>query len=507
MYKTHKILLSLIILFISFYIPFTSNATSSYISPEEFGAIGDGITDDTVALQQTFKYVISHPNTIIEFGHNKNYLIKGGLVIAKTSILHGNNSTITVKEISNFTEGGNFKNQFFMLDGYNEHSYLLDWKDLTIDFSPSLLLNENGTTKEYMLFHFYDLETFKFNNITITSNGDSRNCINLLKFSGQGNIYINDCDFSINHRGKIGSIIWIQSTLSGGYYARINNCSFYSTTWDEIISNFCSGSHDVEFNNCTIEKHFHDTYYNKEQQMEVTTGPFINTYYSTKLKSRNHDISHHVTFNHCNMICSPISPNSDVYITFCGLTSYYGDVALTNFINCNIDARNVLLLLGSEKTTDECSSILADNNLFHETVKATFNHCNINLEMGKFGLLKSTSCNLEIKNSTITTNKLIDSTYTNANPITSYQFTLINNDIIFTSPVSTIFTVNKVRKEKYIITSNNFYTPNSNATFLTETESSYWKNSIIFSHPTNAEYQFYAKNNSLNDSTAGLIIH
>lgn len=64
----------------------------TYVTPEMFGAKGDGITDDYQALKNMFD---SKPS-IVNFGANKTYMVSKGIVSAGVCdcIIYGNNATI-----------------------------------------------------------------------------------------------------------------------------------------------------------------------------------------------------------------------------------------------------------------------------------------------------------------------------------------------------------------------------------------------------------------------------
>ena len=66
------------------------------ITPEMFGAIGDGITNDFVALQECFSY----SNVIINFGESKIYSVDsvGIECLGDNIILNGNGSTIKISD-------------------------------------------------------------------------------------------------------------------------------------------------------------------------------------------------------------------------------------------------------------------------------------------------------------------------------------------------------------------------------------------------------------------------
>jgi len=58
------------------YTPSLSNLRNiTYVTPEMFGTVGDGSTDDSTALQAAINYVGSNSNVGIHLGYNKNYRI------------------------------------------------------------------------------------------------------------------------------------------------------------------------------------------------------------------------------------------------------------------------------------------------------------------------------------------------------------------------------------------------------------------------------------------------
>ena len=64
----------------------TKTKTDSFVTPQMFGAKGDGITDDTVALQAAINYGIANKKTVLLFG---TYVIKDTLTINKTVSIMG----------------------------------------------------------------------------------------------------------------------------------------------------------------------------------------------------------------------------------------------------------------------------------------------------------------------------------------------------------------------------------------------------------------------------------
>lgn len=204
----------------------TKNMLVQYVTPEMFGAKGDGVTDDTKAITDMFKSVRNEPKKII-LGKNKTYILRSGLEIGKICILDGNNATILIDRIDDFTKIGNYRNQLFMDNGYRGVIDVFDWRNVNMILTPQRITNnligeDNTKIRQYMIFGFANCKEFYMENCKISLKGDEKNQIALFKFSGGGKIFINNCNFSVEHRGIYGSVIWIQSLNEGEiYYARI----------------------------------------------------------------------------------------------------------------------------------------------------------------------------------------------------------------------------------------------------------------------------------------------
>ena len=71
------------------------------VNVHQFGAIGDGKTDDTEAIQSAIDRADSK---IIEFNHNKTYVVRGSLNINKSNtIIHGNGAIISPYYVDGIT--------------------------------------------------------------------------------------------------------------------------------------------------------------------------------------------------------------------------------------------------------------------------------------------------------------------------------------------------------------------------------------------------------------------
>ncbi len=70
----------------------------NYVTPEDYGCVGDGVTDDYEGLNKMFNY---KDNSVIVFPKNKTYRVKRGITIEKQNItVYGNNSCIKFSDNS-----------------------------------------------------------------------------------------------------------------------------------------------------------------------------------------------------------------------------------------------------------------------------------------------------------------------------------------------------------------------------------------------------------------------
>ena len=219
----------------------TVNIENVYVTPEEFGAIGDGTTNDSSAFNaciakanETGKYVLLS---------NKTYLITNTLTsIRKTNII-GINATILLGD-------NTFTNQISKC----VFSNITFIRDVESD----LPLTENFFSSQFKYCNFGDIN-YLFNNISSGVNTlehlllDECNLDNtqLINATNQFNgvVYsINKTVFYYDNDYKQRTSI-ISGYIGGGFI--FNNCTFSKFEPDGIIELF--GSLDnFEFNNCYI---------------------------------------------------------------------------------------------------------------------------------------------------------------------------------------------------------------------------------------------------------------
>lgn len=191
-----------------------------YVSPEMYGAVGDGETDDTEAMLNTFKH-----GRLVMFTQGKKYKVGAPVIVYQGTILDLNGATLT--GIDN-TTGNHLIHNFLSTDvytGYNGNGTIIIRNGTIEKGSIDLchgqnILVENVVFKDCTRDHYFEICACK--NVTI------RDCL----FQGMGSggssrkeyINIDNCTY--------GNFPWFASQDSVTYDGTvvdgltIDNCTF-----------------------------------------------------------------------------------------------------------------------------------------------------------------------------------------------------------------------------------------------------------------------------------------
>ena len=223
-----------------------------YVTPEMYGAIGDGVTDDTTALSNCFATGLD-----VQFGKGKTYIVSAGLTISAGQTLIGNGSKIKV----------------------SDHSDTLAYV---------LLVSQTHTTGETA----FSAENSRVTHLNIDANGKAEQGLCVQNTTGkmfdtiriyratliglnpqyQSNIHSN-CYMNIRVYGY-------GVTAKGISYA--TDCRFYNCVTVDCIVGFRAGS--STYSNCTSWISSSD-YFNGSIGIDIKDGePVINNYIADTLQ-------------------------------------------------------------------------------------------------------------------------------------------------------------------------------------------------------------------------------
>lgn len=222
----------------------TVNIENVYVTPEEFGAVGDGVTDDSTAFTECFASANANHKYILL--SNKMYLIGNTLTnISDTNII-GVNSTII---LGNNTFTKQIKNCVFSNIAFGR------------DIESDLPLTENFFSSQFKYCNFVDIN-YLFNNISPRTNTLEHLLLDGCKLQNTQLISVtnqfNGVVYSINKTLFYYDEDYKQrTTIISGYIGGkfiFNNCTFSKFEPDGTIELF--GSLDnFEFNNCYINSY------------------------------------------------------------------------------------------------------------------------------------------------------------------------------------------------------------------------------------------------------------
>lgn len=220
-----------------------------YVTPEMFGAIGDGATDDSDAIQKAIDYAADN-NLIVKFSR-ASYKITKAINIKNNTVIHGNMATI--------------KNDGWFTSFVGSKGVVVDIRDLQFEGAADMRITDNIAIKGSFFYSNFD-------NIKITgfyrgidlSGADVQGSLVENKFT---NITVFKCkqglklgDNDGNARGTDGFlenvVVWCEDSeyaiqLNTGSGWRVNNVHVYGTV---ITAIFLVNAFSLDVSNIYIEK-------------------------------------------------------------------------------------------------------------------------------------------------------------------------------------------------------------------------------------------------------------
>ena len=198
-----------------------TKANKIFITPEEFGAVGDGVNDDTLSFQKAIDYAKNN-NLRVECVRNKVYLIK--------------------KQGSKIVKFGTTSNTYdYSLIVYNNTYINLNGstiKNTESDY-PSIFINESM---------FNNTENISNNNITITNGNFVMNALNTQPKKGNINncihfFFVNGCNLTnLNFKNILDGAIG--GHCNANFY--IDNINIDTVKGNGIALGICSDSTGCE---------------------------------------------------------------------------------------------------------------------------------------------------------------------------------------------------------------------------------------------------------------------
>ncbi|MBR2553701.1 MAG: hypothetical protein IKE94_02455, partial [Aeriscardovia sp.] len=196
-----------------------------FVTPEMFGAVGDGVTDDTEAIRETLNSEVEN----IIFRSNKIYLVTEEITATKEHVIEGNNAKIVFSEDTIVSDLHLLK--FYDLDYLTVNNLNFEIKCTnSTPFPDSELPNTGG-----MLVRLTDCSNVTFNDCSfyIIDNGTAIQCTCFWATGTGKNYLLNNCKLFNRGNASQGGCIWFFGNLEN---LRVSKSTCITTTLDELIT-------------------------------------------------------------------------------------------------------------------------------------------------------------------------------------------------------------------------------------------------------------------------------
>lgn len=221
-----------------------------FVNVKQFGAKGDGITDDTDAFNKAMS------KTGYIFIPNGNYVINTGLEITSDIYIIGKNATLSKTLLKQNTNTYQNRECFFHINGGNLN--ILSGIHLELNFQDETVYPNCGFVAIYG-----KTGTAYINNLTYSLKGKLNGGCSFLFVYGEGRYTLNNISGEVladgdSQRNGAGGTIW-NNSATGDSTVLCSNCNFKHSTVDECITAWTtiegSGYAKIIINNSVITKH------------------------------------------------------------------------------------------------------------------------------------------------------------------------------------------------------------------------------------------------------------
>lgn len=216
------------------------NDLSVFVTPEMYGAKGDGITDDTKAIEDwlnsDLRYLIMLGNT---------YKITRELSISKSHVIIGNGGTIVVSD--SVTPSDNFLIKFHDLN-----SLIIDNVNFSITaVNRTPFVDDRQPNHDGILLKLTNVNNAiikKCNFYVLRQNSITNPCTPIWFTGTCDDISVENCVIKNLGYAQSSGCVWFYGTITN---AKIDNCLIIGSTIDELIITW-GGTNDLLVTNCTI---------------------------------------------------------------------------------------------------------------------------------------------------------------------------------------------------------------------------------------------------------------
>ena len=261
-----------------------------YITPEMFGAIGDGATDDTDAI----KAVFANATYEIVFGAGKTYLVSDEMTCDVDHRLTGKDSTIKFDEATTVTDI-----HLLQFDGLDSLVMTgMNFKIVCDTVSP--FVDDNIENHDGILVHPTNCSNVFIDNCKfhVIESGKTCPCTPIWANGTGTNYRISNSELYNKGNASRSGALWFYGTITD---VVVENCHLCNSTLDEQVVTWTSGTTDIDLTltNCMFEV------FNQNDQVFAVNDQYAHLYvYNSVIKQNNASI---------NYICAKVTGGLAVF--------------------------------------------------------------------------------------------------------------------------------------------------------------------------------------------------
>lgn len=237
------------------------DVTNGIVTPQQFGAQGNGTNDDTTALQNAITYAAANKKTLLLYG---SYLITKQISIPRYLYMHGNKYTTIISTCADFTfiapygafDIGDFTfngNYFIKISTSEYRAYNFQLSNIVAESCVTFLNMQYGTTYSWLYNCRVSAKSNSTAPLVVLGGGFSQYEGSTSERRTQTNfIYMNKCSFSGQFSETVAQLIEIY----GAQWFVFNECDFNDC--DKAIHitknplEITTSIWDIYFNNSTF---------------------------------------------------------------------------------------------------------------------------------------------------------------------------------------------------------------------------------------------------------------
>lgn len=226
------------------------DSSVGYVSPETFGAKGDGVSDDSPAFNKCLE-----SGKVIRLQKGKIYTFHTRIseISKETMTLEGNNASLVIAADYPLNQ----YESVFRFAGSVVKRNLLRVEDLSIRCLLGQKFSDSQKVGDTFIFATSKCNVVQMKNVTFRCTTEYNNVTFLV--SEGGDVSMDKCDVVLNTRSKQGGIFWMMNRYKDNVNIALSNCRFEYDTQDEVMCFSAYGKVDyprfamnVNVSNCSF---------------------------------------------------------------------------------------------------------------------------------------------------------------------------------------------------------------------------------------------------------------